>query len=68
MGAGATLLLSGMVRGTGETVRVSAQLVRLSDGAQLWSSSYDGDPADALAIQRLVIGQIVEAVRAELSK
>jgi TolB-like protein len=48
---GVANLLEGSVRREGERARVTAQLIRASDGAQLWSQTYDRTVKDSLAVQ-----------------
>jgi TolB-like protein len=45
----ATMLEGGVLR-AGERVRVNVQLIRASDGYQLWSESYERDAGDILSI------------------
>ena len=44
-------VLEGSVRRDGNRVRVTAQLVKVSDGYRLWSRAYDRDLTDVLAVQ-----------------
>lgn len=44
-------ILEGSVRRTGDRVRVTAQLVRTSDGYHLWSETYDRTLTDILDVQ-----------------
>ena len=44
-------LLEGSVRRQGNRVRISAHLVRASDGVELWSQSFDRDLSDILSVQ-----------------
>lgn len=55
---GATNILEGSVRRQGSEVRVSAQLVRASDGVELWSQSFDRDLSDILKVQEDIAGAI----------
>jgi TolB-like protein len=48
---GVANLLEGSVRREGERARVTAQLIRASDGTQLWSQTYDRTVKDSLAVQ-----------------
>lgn len=58
---GVANILEGSVRREGDRARVSAQLIRASDGVQLWSQSYDRTVKDSLAVQ-LDIAEQVAAV------
>jgi serine/threonine-protein kinase len=59
-------VVEGSVRRAGEQLRVSAQLVRVADGYQLWTGSYDGKLDDVFATQEQIGREIAEALRAEL--
>lgn len=48
---GVAHVLEGSIRSTPQRIRVTAQLIRASDGFHLWSQTYDRDPADIIAIQ-----------------
>jgi TolB-like protein/Tfp pilus assembly protein PilF len=48
---GVAHVLEGSVRSSGERIRVTAQLIRASDGFHLWSQNYDRDVADMISIQ-----------------
>lgn len=55
-------LLEGSVRRSGDTLRVSARLVRVDDGYVVWSSSYDRPAGDRLAVQAEVADAIGQAL------
>jgi len=48
---GVASVLEGSVRRGKDTMRVTAQLVRVSDGIHVWSQAYDRAPDDTLAVQ-----------------
>jgi TolB-like protein/tetratricopeptide (TPR) repeat protein len=48
---GVAHVLEGSIRSGGERIRVTAQLIRASDGFHLWSETYDRDTADMITIQ-----------------
>ena len=60
-------VLEGSVRKSGNRLRVSAQLISVKDGYQLWSESYDRDLADVFAVQEDVARSIVAALRVRLA-
>ena len=60
-------VLEGSVRKSGNRLRVSAQLINVTDGYQLWSESYDRDLADVFAVQEDVARSIVAALRVRLA-
>ena len=59
---GVAHVLEGSVRSTSERIRVTAQLIRAADGFQLWSQTYDRDPADMIEIQEDLARQIAQAM------
>ena len=61
-------VLDGTVRRMGNRVRVTAQLVNVADGYQLWSERYDRDMEDIFAIQDDISQSIVKALRVILSE
>jgi adenylate cyclase len=48
---GVASVLEGSVRRGGERARITAQLIRTSDGIHLWSQTYDRTLQDTLAVQ-----------------
>jgi adenylate cyclase len=61
-------LLEGSVRRSGERVRVTAQLIRASDGTHLWSESYERTLADVFAIQDDIAGNVLGALQVVLDE
>src|SRR5437667_5825515 len=59
-------VLEGSVRKAGEKLRVTAQLINVSDGYHLWSKDYDGDMNDILNFQSNVAKRVVEALQVKL--
>ena len=59
-------VLEGSVRKAGEKLRVTAQLINVSDGYHLWSKDYDGDVKDILNFQSNVAEQVVRALQMKL--
>lgn len=60
-------VLEGSVRKAGNKLRITAQLVNVGDGYQLWSQRYDRDMEDVFAIQDEIAQNIVKALRVILS-
>jgi non-specific serine/threonine protein kinase len=60
-------ILEGSVRRSGSRIRVTAQLVKASDGYHLWSQRYDREMTDVFAIQDEISRAIVENLRVRLS-
>jgi adenylate cyclase len=59
-------VLEGSVRKAGDKLRVTAQLINVSDGYHLWSKDYDGDVKDILNFQSNVAAQVVQALQVKL--
>src|SRR5438128_2255332 len=59
-------VLEGSVRKAGEKLRVTAQLINVSDGYHLWSRDYDGDVNDILNFQSNVAERVVQALQVKL--
>src|SRR5688500_10535631 len=61
-------VLDGSVRRIGNRLRITAQLVNVADGYQLWSERYDREMEDVFAIQDDISQAIVKALRVILSE
>ena len=59
-------ILEGSVRKSGNQIRVTAQLVSVSDGFHLWSASYDRELNDIFAIQDEIATEVAKALRVTL--
>ena len=59
-------VLEGSVRKAGDKLRVTAQLINVSDGYHLWSKDYDGDVRDIFTFQSNVAQRVVEALQINL--
>jgi len=59
---GVAHILEGSVRRGGDRLRVTAQLIRASDGFHLWSETFDRKPEDVIAIQEDVAIEIANAL------
>jgi len=60
-------ILEGSVRRAGNRLRVTAQLVKASDGYHLWSQRFDREMTDVFAIQDEISQAIVEKLRLRLA-
>ncbi len=60
---GVTTVLEGSVRKSGDRIRVTAQLIDVSDGSHLWSETYDRTMTDIFAIQDDVAAAIIDALQ-----
>jgi serine/threonine protein kinase/Tfp pilus assembly protein PilF len=61
-----TTVLEGSVRKAGERVRITAQLIGVSDGFHLWSDTYDHRLEDIFAIQEDIARSVAQALRVAL--
>ena len=52
-------VLEGSVRKSGDRLRITVQLVNISDGSQLWSKTYDRTLPDVFAIQEAIADEVV---------
>jgi TolB-like protein len=55
-------VVEGSVRRSGDRLRVTAQLIRASDGFHLWSNNYDSTSADAIQVQENIAEKIAVAL------
>jgi serine/threonine protein kinase/Flp pilus assembly protein TadD len=61
-------VLEGSVRKMGNKIRISAQLINVANGYQLWSDRYDREIEDIFAIQDEIAQNIVKALRVVISE
>ncbi|HXJ59935.1 MAG TPA: adenylate/guanylate cyclase domain-containing protein [Verrucomicrobiae bacterium] len=59
-------VLEGSVRKAGDKLRITAQLINVADGFHLWSTNYDRDMKDILAVQSEVAHQVVQVLQVKL--
>jgi TolB-like protein/tetratricopeptide (TPR) repeat protein len=64
---GVSHVLEGSVRKAGHVLRVTAQLIRASDGSHLWSQTYDRDPVDIFKVQDEIAGTVAQALNTTLT-
>ena len=60
-------VLEGSVRRAGQRIRVTAQLVKASDGFHVWSQDFDRDLSDVLALQDEIARAVVGAIAPRLT-
>jgi TolB-like protein/Tfp pilus assembly protein PilF len=60
-------ILEGSVRKAGNRIRVTAQLINVTDGFHLWSERYDREMTDIFAIQDEITHAIAGTLRIKLS-
>lgn len=63
---GVSAILQGSLRKSGERLRISTQLIRTSDGTQLWSERFDRELGDVFEIQETIARAVVGHVRMKL--
>ena len=61
-----TSVLEGSVRKIGNRIRITAQLVNVENGYQLWSETYDRQLEDVFAMQDEISRAIVDALKLRL--
>jgi TolB-like protein/DNA-binding winged helix-turn-helix (wHTH) protein/tetratricopeptide (TPR) repeat protein len=61
-------VIEGSVRKSDDHLRITAQLIRASDGSNLWSHTYDRSNGDALAIQDDIATAVATALELNLGK
>src|ERR1043166_7207048 len=59
-------LLEGSVAKAGNKLRITAQLIKISDGNHLWSDSYDRDMQDIFAVRSEVAQQVAAILQIRL--
>jgi TolB-like protein/Flp pilus assembly protein TadD len=60
-------ILEGSVRKAGSQIRVTAQLIRVSDGFHMWPETYDRELVNIFAIQDEITAAIVRELRLRLT-
>jgi len=63
---GVTHVLEGSVRKAGQQLRVTAQLIRASDGMHLWSQTYDRNLVDIFRVQDEIGEKVTQALNVAL--
>jgi TolB-like protein/Flp pilus assembly protein TadD len=61
-------VLEGSVRKSGKVLRITAQLIRVSDGSHLWSDSYDRDLADIFKLQGDIATTVATALKVAIAR
>jgi adenylate cyclase len=63
---GVETILEGSLRKSGDRLRITAQLIRVSDGSHIWSEKYDREMKDVFEIQDELSLAIVEELKIQL--
>jgi eukaryotic-like serine/threonine-protein kinase len=64
---GVANVLEGSVRKDGSRIRVTAQLIKASDGSHLWSQTYERDLTDVFSVQDDICSTVANALHAALN-
>jgi TolB-like protein len=59
-------VLEGSVRKSGNTLRITAQLIRAADSSHLWSQTYDRSVDDVFKVQDEISREVVSALKLKL--
>ncbi len=59
-------ILEGSVRKDGDTLRITAQLIRAADSSHLWSQTYDRKLTEMFKLQDEIAGDVVAALKLKL--
>ena len=63
---GVANVLEGSVRKSGNTLRITAQLIRADNGYDVWSETYDRQLDDIFKVQDEIAGAVVKALKVSL--
>ncbi len=61
-------VLEGSVRKSGNRIRVTAQLIEVTTGFQIWAKKYDRELEDIFAIQDDIAGALVDEMKLEIDR
>ncbi len=64
---GVDALLDGNIQRTGDKLRVSVQLIRVSDNSPLWASTFEAKESDIFALQDSISSQVTESLALKLN-
>ena len=64
---GADAIVEGTVQGSGERVRITAQLIQAESDTHLWAHAYEGDLSDILTLQSQAAADIANEIRIKLT-
>jgi len=63
---GVNNVLEGSIRKSGDTIRITAQLINIEDGYHLWSETYDRDYSDIFKVQDEIAASILTSLKVHL--
>src|SRR5438132_316197 len=61
-------VLEGSVRKAGRELRITAQLIRASDGSHLWSKTFDRNFSDIFKVQEEIAATVAKSLNIALGK
>jgi len=61
------MVLEGKIQRAGERLRITVQMLRMSDGAPLWAESFEENFSDIFDVQDSISRRVAEAVRVKLN-
>ena len=64
---GVAHVLEGSVRKQGDRLRISAKLLRISDGVEMWAESFNGTDGDIFALQERIAQQVSSQLKVALN-
>jgi DNA-binding winged helix-turn-helix (wHTH) protein/TolB-like protein len=64
---GVDAVLEGMIRREGDRIRVNIQLVRVADGASIWSESFNEEQGSLIALEETIAGRVVSTLPVKLN-
>jgi len=59
-------ILEGSIRKSGNTFRITAQLINTTDGTHVWSETYDREMSDIFKIEDEIAGKVTQQLKASL--
>jgi TolB-like protein/Tfp pilus assembly protein PilF len=60
-------VLDGRIQRAGDRVRLTVQLIRVADGAQIWADTFDEKYTNIFAVEDAVSQQVAQSIRLELT-
>ncbi len=60
-------ILDGSVQRAGDRIRVTARLIRVGDGMQLWAATFDEDFTNLFAVEDAVSNRVANSIRLDLT-
>lgn len=60
-------VLDGRIQRSGDRIRLTVQLIRVSDGAQMWGDTFDEKYTNIFAVEDAVSEQVARSIRLELT-